>query len=242
MSYDLAVYVARDIEVAALTEIVEGIPDLVVEYGDQATLSLTVVRGARRRHSFTVDGPFRVEAEDVPEEVTAVILGVSHLYSVMVEGSASSDVPLAVRFARRLAQALSGVVCDQQTGELWARGTSRSAPKPRRQDRVSVVSLKWYCLTRSLDHDFARSYLALCRRSLPEALPRRFGEFEPFQHTRRRVRRPGSSINRRWILPTGTDWGNWPPGYHRNCWRQSQLTRTLFSRSGSSRPSTSRQR
>lgn len=45
-----------------------------------------------------------------------------------------------------------------------------------------MVSLKWYCLTRSLDHDFARSYLALCRRSLPEALPRRFGEFEPFQH------------------------------------------------------------
>jgi len=61
VSYDLAVYVARDIDGSELAQIAGAIPDLAVKHADQATLSLTVVRGARRRPCFTVDGPFRVD-------------------------------------------------------------------------------------------------------------------------------------------------------------------------------------
>jgi hypothetical protein len=72
----------------------------------------------RRRSSFTIDGPDRVEAEDVPVEVTGILLGARYLYSVLVEGSTESEIPHALRFAKRLAVALNGAMFDQQTGRL----------------------------------------------------------------------------------------------------------------------------
>jgi hypothetical protein len=68
-----------------------------------ATEFLTVVRGARVRCSFTLALPVTVEAEDVPEEVTAALLGPSYLYELVVGGSSTTETPHAVRFARRLA-------------------------------------------------------------------------------------------------------------------------------------------
>jgi hypothetical protein len=113
--------------------------------------------------------------------VTAAVLGVSHLYSVLVEASAELEVPHAVRFARRLAVALGGAVLDQQTDELWRRGRSRAVAKPAARECVDAVSLRWYAPSAALRGSFASDYLALCRRYLPEASPRRFGDYEPLQ-------------------------------------------------------------
>jgi hypothetical protein len=132
VSYDLTVYVPRPATPPELLETVAGVRDLAVDEVSSPTGSdsIIVVRGARARYCFTVDGPFRVEAEDIPDDVTAAVLGVSHMYTVMVEGSAPTEVPFAVRFARRLGQALGGAVADQQTDEVWSRGSPRTAPKP----------------------------------------------------------------------------------------------------------------
>lgn len=117
----------------------------------------------------------------MPEEVTATVLGVAHMYSLTVEGSPQPDIPHAVRFARRLARSLGGAVVDQQSGQVWARGASRVTAKPQRDQRVSVIRITWYSRQDDVEGDAGRMYTALCRRLLPEALPRRFGEFEPLQ-------------------------------------------------------------
>lgn len=141
-----------------------------------------MVRGARARYSFTLDLPVAIEAEDVPEEVTAALLGPSYLYEVLVEGSSSVETPHAVRFARRLAQASAGVVLDQQTGRIWARGKLRAAPLVQR-GMIDVVELRWYVHPEGTGARAAETWLELARRHLPEALPRRFGSYEPLPMT-----------------------------------------------------------
>ena len=181
MSYDLHVYAAAALSAAELRDLVARIPRLEVAEFDAARRWYSVVRGARRRYCFTVDGPFDVEAEDVPEVVTATLLGVTHVFYVTAEGSADADVPYAVRFTRTLAQALGGVVVDQQSDQIWARGVERTSAAPARNERVKVINLDWYTRRMFVGPEFGARYPAICRRLLPEALPRRFGEYEPLQ-------------------------------------------------------------
>jgi hypothetical protein len=177
MSYDLQVFSQLSLAADALRDLIAE-AGLAVEDGDAGD-TLTVVRGAKGRYSFTLDLPVAVEPEDVPEEVTATVLSPSFLYELMVEGSSTTETPHAVRFARRLAEASSGVVVDQQTGQTWARGKLRAAA-PVQRGRIDVVELLWY--TRPNDvRDLGTAWLELARRHLPEALPRRFGSFEPLR-------------------------------------------------------------
>lgn len=94
--------------------------------------------GAKRRYCFTLARPLAVEPEDVPEEVTAVLLDARLLWELHVEGSTVPEVPHAVRFARRLATAARGVVLDLQTGQTWHRGVLRTPPPVSRGFRVGV--------------------------------------------------------------------------------------------------------
>ena len=103
MSYDLAVFAPRALDEAQLHALVAESSGLEID--ESRTGSATVVRGARRLYSFTVTGPDRLEAEDIPEDVCALVLGSRYLYSITVEGSADSEIPHAVRFGRRLADA-----------------------------------------------------------------------------------------------------------------------------------------
>lgn len=171
MSYDLAVYVSHPAEPAELLETVTGTRDLAVDGSSSSTGdSVVVVRGVRARYCLTVGGPFRVEAEDVPYDVTAAVLGVSHMYTVMVEGSAPTDVPCAMRFARRLAQTLGGAVVDQQTDEVWSRGSARVAANPNKDQRIAEVDLRWHVQTEKLSAGSASSSLeSSCPKRCPVA-------------------------------------------------------------------------
>jgi hypothetical protein len=182
MSYDLAVFGTRSLSPGEVADVIRDAQGLDVAEHDPGDSGLVAVRGKQRLYCFTVDGPLQMEPEDVPPEITAVLLGAMHIYTIMVEGSAAAAGPHAARFARRLARAVEGAVHDQQTGEVWARGASRKAVRPARVTLIDIVQIHWYALHRDMPADIAARYLALSRRYLPEALPRRFGSFEPFQH------------------------------------------------------------
>lgn len=113
MSYDLEVYAAGFLDVDELRGLVGQISGLEVDDVGVGR-SLTVSRGARRRYSFTIDGPDRAEAEDVPAEVTGTVLGVHHRYSVMVEGSAVRFPSNSGQVFRQLSLHLSGTAHNTQ--------------------------------------------------------------------------------------------------------------------------------
>lgn len=177
MSYDVQVFAQRALSSDDVRSVL-GETGLTVDDEASSASSLTVVRGAQARYCFTLGLPVPIEAEDVPEEVTAVLLGASYLYELMVEGSSAIETPHAVRFARRLATASEGAVLDQQSGEVWTRGKLRAVPAVRR-GTIDIVELRWYVPPEGTGARAADVWLSLARRHLPEALPRRFGPVEP---------------------------------------------------------------
>ena len=177
MSYDLNVYARKRVDRAAAVELIDSAGGAVDEDASSDD-SLSVVRGARRRYSFTLELAKAIEPEDVPEEVTSAVLDPQYLYEILVEGSSATEVPNAIRFARKLAQASSGAVTDEQEGTVWSRGKLRTPPKVE-QGLVDVVELHWWLTDRVDPVMAAATWLELARRHFPEAVPRRWGVFEP---------------------------------------------------------------
>ena len=72
MSYDLTVYCPGSPTVDEVRLLVGNTRGLHVDPESVGDTGVVVLRGMKRGYSFTVDGPFSVEAEDLPEEITAV--------------------------------------------------------------------------------------------------------------------------------------------------------------------------
>ncbi|MFT4088501.1 MAG: hypothetical protein QM658_15365 [Gordonia sp. (in: high G+C Gram-positive bacteria)] len=200
MSYDLDVYTRTSLSQERFRDLVEGIRGLDVDQLSDGFA--TVVRGARRTYSFTVEGPWTIDGDDVPTEITGAVLGARFQWSVLVEGSDPKEVPHAVRFSRRLAESLDGAVYDKQDDSVWSRSKSRSVARPTRDERTDVVGVHFYCLRDDVVADPARLYLDVVRRHLPEASPHRFGEWEPFQGRYEEVGADG--FDAAWLSATGT--------------------------------------
>lgn len=178
MSYDLTVYApGRDIPLD-LPALIASTAGLSVEAADD--VETKVRRGAG--YSFTVFGPFRIEPEDVPVAAVPHVLEPGLCWQVIVEGSTAAEVPTAVRFAKKLATAAEGVAVDEQSGEPLGTAKFRAVAAPS-TGRASIVQLRWYTPTAGSDPvDGPRLWLELAESMLPEALPRRFGNVEPFQY------------------------------------------------------------
>lgn len=184
LSYDLTVYLQKEMASTDLESLVSSTPSL--DISDPATPhshgtgQLIVDRGKRAGYCFTVDGPFALEAEDVPEEVTATILAPKCVYHVLVEGSDPASIPHAVRFAKKLAAQAQGAVQDAQSGEVWPKKSSRKPSPPAKESPAEVIRVEWFYLLDEMPNDLTDIYCRLARKFLPEALPRRFGTYEPF--------------------------------------------------------------
>jgi hypothetical protein len=183
MSYELSVFGTVDMTSDALAELIRASTALDVD-DPKGTLigpaTLSVVRGSRRVYSFSVEGPFHVEPEDVPEDVTAAVLDVRFMYQVLVEGGAT-EIPHAARMAKKLAKAAGGVMLDAQTDEIWPKTPGRKAPRPEPGEKPDEVNIRWYFLTEDMPQDLPARLLKLAKTYLPEAAPRRFGSYEPLQ-------------------------------------------------------------
>ncbi|MFC4139496.1 MULTISPECIES: hypothetical protein [unclassified Microbacterium] len=179
MSYDLRIYCAQNLESDALAALITQVKLAVAPDSDPSDDVVPLVRGRRGSYCCTLQSPVLLEAEDVPEEISGLMLGARFLLEVSVEGSAEADIPHAIRLARRLAEATGGVVEDPQTDAYWSRGKLRSVA-PVERGRVDVIEMNWYAPAAAVEAA-PRGWLKVARRCLPEALPRRFGGTEPLQ-------------------------------------------------------------
>lgn len=176
VSYDLHVYAEDALTSDELQSLLES--DLRVDQEGSSATSLIVVRGAKSLYCFTLCLPVTVQAEDVPDEVLSVLMTATVLYEISVEGSAASAVPHAVKFARALAAQTTGAAFDPQTDEIWTHGKLRTSPRLER-GLIDIVQFTWYARNTAEPSAAAESWLRLARRHLPEALPRRYGSYEP---------------------------------------------------------------
>ncbi|OMC42538.1 hypothetical protein A5745_21560 [Mycobacterium sp. IS-2888] len=177
MSYDLTVYAASRIDDEELEAVIESVPGLAA--GDSGDHELTVLRGKQEKYAFTIFGPYEIEPEDVPDDVVPYVLEPTTSWQVVVEGSDPAEVRPARRFAKALAVAAGGVAFDEQTEDILGARAARKATRPA-AELIRILDLHWYSPASA--PNAPTLWLELARKLLPEALPRRFGEYYPYQH------------------------------------------------------------
>ncbi|MCB0910596.1 MAG: hypothetical protein KDB60_03145 [Propionibacteriaceae bacterium] len=165
MSYSVSVYAKRSIPAAKLQ----------ATFADAA--DFTKVDDTRLEHVdadglLILAGPLRVEPEDVPAEVLA-LAPVTYQYTFTFRTGVGHDL------ARRLAESLDGVLYDEEVLRA-PRDVLPKAVKPAAHEPLDVIQLSWFVPPRA-DTTPARLYWEAATRWLPDALPARFGEDEPFQ-------------------------------------------------------------
>jgi hypothetical protein len=122
----------------------------------------------------TVDGPFAIEPADLAGALAAAVLAPRWL--VQISGSTRET---ARRFGRELAKAHGGAAYDRQEDAVFEpRGTPKRVPAGK-AEKTSIVRMKWTVA----DWEGApAAMLDALARHAREALPRRYGDTEPFEH------------------------------------------------------------
>jgi hypothetical protein len=177
LSYDLTVYGAGNVDDQELHSIVASIPGLSL--GDSGERETMILRGKQPNYSFTVFGPYDIDAEDVPDDVVPHVLDPTTSWQVIVEGSDPIEVKPARRFAKALALAAGGVAVDEQTEEILGARRARKTTRPS-SELIRILQLDWYSTTSA--PNAPTTWLELAKKLLPEALPKRFGTYSPYQH------------------------------------------------------------
>ena len=129
----------------------------------------------------TVDGPVAAEPDDLAEALAAAVLAPRWLTTLSVPYDASQRRRDALRsLARRLAQEHEGAAYDpQEDAVFFPRGRPKRVPAGK-AEKTSIVRLEWYVDAERWAQAPAALLSAIARRC-PEALPTRYGVFEPPQ-------------------------------------------------------------
>jgi hypothetical protein len=130
----------------------------------------------------TVDGPFRVESDDLADPVVDAVVAPRWVVQLSIPaGRTKGDEKLALRLARHFAEAFGGGVYDpQQDAVVWPRRRRQYRPAAA-EERIRLVNVEWF-VPPSRAQALPEKWLELAGSLLKEALPRRYGTFEPLQH------------------------------------------------------------
>lgn len=202
MSYDLDVYGKVSLTSRELAKVASSAGADARRGRGWAAKSVTVLDDSQNP-AFTVEGPFRVEPDDLPRGVSE-ILGSKMVYNIHVPyivdlaGGGFRAVPdslhlaAARAYAVNLAGRVEGTVVDPQIHQSGdpqpASADENAAPTPE-----LYLHLEWF---RRLDGSpeskaLAAAYLRAAKAVLPVAVPARFGPSEPL---RGRLPRDGDDV------------------------------------------------
>lgn len=137
-----------------------------------------------RNYSIFAFPPSRVFPDDVPDEVVDLVPGIAWVVDLGLEGVTPAGEKSLGRIALAIARAGHGVIENPQEGTVRSPSGVKRYVKPPKEDRIDVLVLAWWAPGGPL---LARSgiaeLIATMQRHLPEAIPTRWGSFEPPNHS-----------------------------------------------------------
>jgi hypothetical protein len=129
-----------------------------------------------------IDGPARVEPDDLPDDLAGIVTRAGWLVEIHLPGGYDDFADRwALDLAIGLARAGQGAVFDPQADRIaWPSGVT---PRKRGavEERIRTLELVWYLPASHLGPDVADRWLDLVHEHLPTVAPVRFGSYEPFQ-------------------------------------------------------------
>jgi len=139
----------------------------------------------KRNWQIVVTDSDRVLLEDVPEEIVNLLPGIQHLTELNVEpvDAPKSALTMLRRVAKNLAKQARGIIVDEQRETVETPSGVRRLEPGIRQKTLSILTMSWWFDNGRLDKRSGLDELVRCfERLLPEALPRRYGTYEPPKH------------------------------------------------------------
>jgi hypothetical protein len=126
----------------------------------------------------------RVLPEDVPIEVSSSLPGIEYLSEINLSPIDAPEVAkkFAMRTAIAIAKASHGVIFDPQNNAVTLPSGVRRYVKPQPNENASILALSWWFVDGPLVDGSYSGLLDVLSAELPEAMPRRYGLFEPPQH------------------------------------------------------------
>ena len=129
----------------------------------------------------------KVDNEDIPEEVVGYLSGIQYVIDLHLEpaGAPKAAHTLLQKTAKILAKKYHGVIEDPQTDSLTLpSGVKRYAAPPKQTGDGkprAELSMHWMLPNDSplLKEGGINALVEYFSRNLPEAMPRRYGQFEP---------------------------------------------------------------
>ena len=172
MSYDLQVWSVHPANTGAFSK-----PEL----WQRETAAWTY---EQKKWQLVVSSSARVEPEDVPEEAASLLPGIEYLTHLNLEGAAPNrGYKLSHTTANDIARSAHGVVHDPQEDSFRLPSGVKRFAIPKAEEVFDVVALTWWFLDSPLPtREGFKSFVDLMESMLPEALPKRYGRFEPPQH------------------------------------------------------------
>lgn len=167
MSYDIRIWSSQlpDIEELAATD-----------------ASLPIAQG--RSWLINASGPTLVEPEDVPQGIAEALPGIRHLVELTLEpiGAPAAALAKLRSLAKRIATAGHGAIEDPQTGLITLGSRVERLSALGASEDATLLSMHfWYDTGALTSADTVPEFLDLLSQHLPEALPARYGEYEPPQ-------------------------------------------------------------
>ncbi len=155
-------------------------------------LSILRLRGKTAKPSFEVTAPTTVlDVEDLDEELATAVVAPRWFLEVSAPyGLADQDYAAARALAKHLSRESKGAAFDPQSDKLlWPPKTGKRTNIPSTPERIRVIHLQWFFDLDTMAGDgMPEQLLHLLRLHLADAVPRRFGEYEP---PRRRLEEDG---------------------------------------------------
>lgn len=142
---------------------------------------------SKKDYQIVVSESAILEEEDIPEEVMPVLPGIKYLTEISLEPISAplSAKSLLQKVSRSIAKDTIGVIQNQQDDSLITpSGVKRFIPTPRMsKERISVLEMSWWFGDNPLaKEEILYKLVDYFEKVLPEALPRRYGEYEPPQY------------------------------------------------------------
>jgi hypothetical protein len=130
----------------------------------------------------------KVLSEDIPAEVLDVLPGIAYLTEVSLEpiGAAKTGFAMLNRLAATVAKNAHGVIFDpqQETVELPGGVKRFVPPKHEKEQRIALLNMAWWWShSQAQETGWVDEVLDLLESYLPEAVPKRYGLWEPPQYT-----------------------------------------------------------
>jgi hypothetical protein len=173
MSYDLRIWSSKELSDDST---------LLAEKGYQENDDCFIREG--KGWQVVINQTDDVEPEDIPDEIMQALPGIAYLTEINIEGDApEKTVGETLRFCKALAKEIRGIVEDPQTDTIFLpAGMKKISYENISKDDKQEVFLTWYIDdVETFYSTKLEPFIDLLERLMPDALPKRYGEYEPPQ-------------------------------------------------------------